>query len=295
MMAKIAVETTRWRGKILMKPFSTKLADWWRKKKELKSIRSSRNMVPGGLIAVYKPKGLTSQDVCAKIKEILQPYSGGRKPLKVGHGGTLDPMAEGVLVVGIAEGCKGMSDYLAGTKTYCARALLGSETDTLDAEGKVVQTINSDHITTDMLTEMMRKFRGDIMQIPPMYSSLKQNGKRLHALAREGIIVDREPRKVHVFELELTEPFNRLPEFGVTVTSGGGFYVRSLISDLAKSCGGAAHMTALLRSKHGQFTLDDVLMEKDWNFENIQRAIQIHSRKAGFSVVPPIVEKGRSA
>jgi tRNA pseudouridine55 synthase len=265
------------------KPNSTKN----KYKKYNKKPDDSKNQIPGGLLAVYKPKSWTSQDVCAKIKLLLHPYSGSTKFIKVGHGGTLDPMAEGVLVLGIRDGCKGMDAYLKGGKQYYATALLGSETDTLDAEGTVTETVPSEHITESMLDKTLEKFRGDIFQMPPMYSALKQNGTRLHALAREGIVVDRELRPATVYSLEMAEPRNKLPYFSLNVSCGGGFYIRSLITDLAKECGGAAHMTALVRTEQGGFNLDDVLYEDKWNFDDICIAINKHSEKAGFAVVPP--------
>ena len=261
---------------------------WWLKKREI-IVQHPRNKVPGGLIAVYKPKGMTSQDVCSWIKQILQPYAGESRPIKVGHGGTLDPMAEGVLVVGVREGCKGMDSYLKGNKSYRATALLGWETDTLDAEGEPSEHVSSDHITVAMLNNALCHFRGDIMQVPPMYSALKYKGKRMHEYAREGVEVEREPRPTQVFNLELVPPLDRLPEFSLTVTSGGGFYVRTLICDLARSCGGAAHMTALVRTRQGPFTLENCVPKEKWAFNNICDAIYDHSKLAGFDVVHPSI------
>ncbi|CAM9138193.1 unnamed protein product [Ectocarpus fasciculatus] len=238
-------------------------------------------------MAVYKPKGMTSQDVCSQIKHILQPFTGERKPIKVGHGGTLDPMAEGVLVIGIREGCKSMGQYLKGSKSYRATALLGCETDTLDAEGHLLEAVPWEHISIDMLKEALGQFRGDILQTPPMFSALKYKGKRMYELAREGKTVEREPRAVSVLQLELIDHASKLPEFSLDVTCGGGFYVRSLIADLAKSCGGAAHMTALVRTSQGPYTLEDTLRQEDWKYENIYNAIYTHSESAGFKTVAP--------
>ena len=245
--------------------------------------------VPSGLFVAYKPKGWTSQDVCGKIKSILNPpkeisrsnspsvFSPSPKRLKIGHGGTLDPMAEGILVIGVKNGCKLLQSYLQGKKEYCAIGLLGYETDTLDAEGKVTRTAQSDHITQLDLSLALEKFRGDILQVPPMYSALKFSGKRLYELARKGISVNREARKVTVHSLELVEPFDRLPEFSLSVSCGGGFYVRCLIEDLAKECGGAGHMISLVRTGQGPFTIKDALPIEKWDIFNISNAIREHT------------------
>ena len=241
--------------------------------------------VPSGLLAIYKPRDWTSSDVVSKVKGILskgiQSRCGNKRfKIKVGHGGTLDPLAEGVLVLGIGEGTKLMGDYLAGQKRYQAVALLGSETDTLDNTGTVTEIVDSSGITLHDLNVALAPFRGDIMQVPPMYSALKRDGKKLYELAREGITVEREARAVTVFALNLLAEYKEnpridalrkieLPSFGLDISSSGGFYVRSLISDLAKSCDGRAHMTDLLRVNQGPFTISDCILEENWNFNAI--------------------------
>jgi tRNA pseudouridine(55) synthase len=145
--------------------------------------------VPSGLLAVFKPRDWTSSDVVSKVKGILskgmQRRCGNtRFKIKVGHGGTLDPLAEGVLVLGIGEGTKLMGDYLAGSKGYQAVALLGAETDTLDNTGAITETVDSSSITENDLFLAMTPFRGDIMQVPPMYSALKRDGKKYNSRER---------------------------------------------------------------------------------------------------------------
>ena len=164
--------------------------------------------IPNGLVAILKPAGWTSQDVVSKIKGTLgaevrrwHAETGVpkvKKKIKVGHGGTLDPDATGVLVVGIGSGCKALQAYLTGPKRYSARALLGWETTTLDASdnGEVTERMACDHVTAAMLEAALPQFSGDILQVPPMYSALKRNGKKLYELAREGVTVDRPPREV---------------------------------------------------------------------------------------------------
>eukprot|EP01038_Epipyxis_sp_PR26KG_P008926 gene8926-12037_t len=228
--------------------------------------------IPSGLCAVYKPKNWTSSDVVSKIRLMLEAdmrKSLGRKvKIKVGHGGTLDPLAEGVLVLGIGSGTKSLTDYLSGSKGYLAKAVLGKEMDTLDITGTVVEAVDSSHITTELLQQLIPEFTGNITQVPPMYSALKKDGKKLYELARQGIEVEREARNLTVYRLSLIEDI-KIPEFGLIIECSGGFYVRSLISDIGRKAKSAAYMTELLRTKQGPFTLDDCLLQKDWNTNNI--------------------------
>jgi tRNA pseudouridine55 synthase len=265
------------------------------------SLKSSFNgitiSVPSGLVAVFKPKDWTSSDVVSKIKGILskgmQERCGNKRfKIKVGHGGTLDPLAEGVLVLGVGQGTKLMGEYLSGSKGYQAVAILGSETDTLDNTGTVTATVDSSSITEDQLRSALDSFRGDIMQMPPMYSALKRDGKKLYELAREGITVERDARPVTVYSLDLTKKFQEdpsgvrirsisLPSFGLDISSSGGFYVRSLISDLAKSCGGRAHMTDLLRVRQGPFVIADCIVQENWDFDSICQGLLDTNSKVG--------------
>lgn len=246
---------------------------------------STITKIPSGLCAVYKPKDWSSSDVVSKCKHILQhggkDISGKKTKIKVGHGGTLDPMAEGVLVLGIGEGTKMLSEYLSGSKGYRAKALFGSEMDTLDSTGEVVETVDCSHINMEMLAQSLDAFRGEISQMPPMYSALKKDGKRLYELAREGIEVEREKRLVTVYKLELLQELTALPEFVFDLESSGGFYVRSLISDIAKSLNGVAHMTELTRTKQGLFTIEDCLLRDNWEMNALCNHTIKSSAKVG--------------
>jgi tRNA pseudouridine55 synthase len=238
-----------------------------------------------GLLAVFKPRGFSSNDAVTKIKIALrkgyQQQAGVAKcNIKVGHGGTLDPLAEGVLVIGVGHGTKLLDSYLAGSKAYEAVAVLGTETDTYDSTGKVTETLDCSHVTIKMLEEALPVFRGDILQIPPMYSALKRDGKKLYELAREGIEVERAARPVSVYGLQLLQQYHgstrtpvdmvmNLPTFGLHIECSGGFYVRSVIRDIARECKARAHMTDLLRTKQGIFTMSDCLYVQDWNYESI--------------------------
>ena len=234
--------------------------------------------VPSGLVAIFKPKNWTSSDVVMKVKGVLlrgmQQRCASKFKLKIGHGGTLDPLAEGVLVLGVGEGTKLMAQYLEGSKGYQAVACLGAETDTLDCTGEVIERVDCSAIDERALDAALAQFRGDIRQVytlcvlmpwtvscqpirsilaapyppysllhthfhhhnastrqvPPMYSALKRDGKKLYELARAGIEVEREARNVSVYSLQLTAEVQedaaghvkrklQLPLFGLDVSS----------------------------------------------------------------------------
>lgn len=234
----------------------------------LSSGSAAATTFSGGLCALYKPRGCTSASVVEKIKYIFNPKHSKLPKIKVGHGGTLDPMAEGVLVIGLGEGTRLLTNYLSGSKGYKAVALLGTETDTLDITGKVMSTIDSSSVTHDTLRNVLPKFTGDIMQMPPMYSALRSNGQRMYDLARKGITVDREARPVTVYGLKLLEG-RTLPEFELDIECSGGFYVRSVIADICIDIGSVGCMTELVRTKQAMFTIDQCLREADWNYDNI--------------------------
>ena len=258
-------------------------------------ITSIKPYITSGLLAVHKPKSRSSADIVSKIRYIITTGLSEKLKLprkkckvKVGHGGTLDPMAEGVLILGIGEGTKLLQDYLSGSKNYNAIAKLGSETDTLDNTGNITEIVDWSHINRQILNDSLENFRGDIMQTPPMYSALRKNGKRLYELAREGKVIELEPRPVSVYSLELLEKNENgenidLPNFGLAISCSGGFYVRSVISDIAKSIQTRAHMTALLRTKQGPFDLNDCLNENDWSYDKINEAIKRCSIKVGIN------------
>ncbi|KAI8096162.1 putative tRNA pseudouridine synthase 1-like protein [Halteromyces radiatus] len=221
-----------------------------------------------GVFAIYKPKGITSRQAATKVQLFLtqhvlqtdRPWKVKLKDrVKVGMGGILDPMAEGVLVLGLGNGCKQLQSYLKGTKEYEATALLGQTTDTYDAEGTIVHTAPTQHINEDLLLSALDSFRGNILQTPPLYSGLKVQGKRLYNYARQGIEPPTSliPRQVTLHQIEL------LDFQGTTVVlkmeTSGGFYVRSLIHDLGQSLGCGAHMTRLVRTKQGPWTLSTSL------------------------------------
>ena len=203
-----------------------------------------------GFLVVDKPSGMTSTDVVNRVKRAT-----GIK--KVGHAGTLDPMATGALVLALGPVTRLIRFIQDQPKEYIATALFGVATDTLDADGAVL-TREEMHFTPEELEAVAARFVGTVHQIPPMVSALKQGGKRLYELARQGQVVEREARPVEIHELELIDvgpgPY---PEVTFRVVCGKGFYVRSLADDMAAVLGGNAHLTSLRRTRIGSLRADE--------------------------------------
>lgn len=209
-----------------------------------------------GFLVVDKPGGMTSNQVVARVKRA----TGIRK---VGHAGTLDPMATGVLVMGLGGVTRLIRFIQAQPKEYLATARFGVETDTLDAEGEIISRQPMD-VDRDQVAAVLPRFIGDIDQVPPMVSALKQGGRRLYQLAKEGQTVDREARPVEIHELELLSvgpgPY---PEVGLRVVCGKGTYLRSLADDIAAALGGRAHLIALRRTRVGRLTAESGIRVED--------------------------------
>jgi tRNA pseudouridine55 synthase len=201
-----------------------------------------------GLVVVDKPAGFTSHDVVAKLRKAF-----GQR--KVGHAGTLDPDATGVLLVGLGRATRLLRYLSESGKAYEGRIVFGIATSTLDAAGEVLDQ-RPMPITRDDVEHALPRFVGDIEQLPPMVSAVKIGGRRLHELARAGEEVERAPRSVHVdrFDVVGFEP-GPYPEADVEVECGSGTYVRSLAADLGVALGGFAHLGALRRTRVGSFTL----------------------------------------
>jgi tRNA pseudouridine55 synthase len=201
-----------------------------------------------GFLNVDKPLGITSHDVVAKVRR-----AAGTK--KIGHAGTLDPLATGVLILCVG-GATRLSDYVMhGTKRYRARVRLGQVTDTYDAEGQVIQERDASHITRSDVEQALQPFLGQIAQIPPMYSAIKQGGKKLYELARAGETVERPPRSIRIDALTIIDW--QPPEFSLDVTCSAGTYIRSLAYDLGEALGVGAHLAGLVRTGSGVFTLEN--------------------------------------
>ncbi len=209
-----------------------------------------------GIICVNKPQGFTSFDVIAKMRGIL-------KMKRLGHAGTLDPMATGVLPVFVGRATKACDILPDHDKIYCAGFKLGVTTDTQDSTGAVTNQRSCSDITEKKLAEILGNFRGEIMQIPPMYSAVSVGGKRLYDLARQGIEVEREARPVTIYSLELSE-FDESEKCGVfTVSCSKGTYIRTLINDIGDSLGCGGIMTSLQRTSACGFSLADCVTIED--------------------------------
>ena len=201
--------------------------------------------MPHGVLVLDKPEGLSSAAAVDKVKRALRAD-------RAGHGGTLDPMATGVLAICLGEATKLASYLLADDKAYLAEGVLGAATDTLDRTGTVTETRDV-AVTRDQLLAAIAARRGEQEQIPPMFSALKQDGRRLYHRARAGEVVDRAPRRIRIDRLELVS-FDP-PHFTVDIACSKGTYVRSLVADLGADVGSCAHLTALRRTRSGRFTI----------------------------------------
>lgn len=202
-----------------------------------------------GIINVYKEKGFTSFDVVAKLRGIL-------KTKKIGHTGTLDPDAEGVLPVCIGRATKVCDILTDKDKVYEAVMLLGVETDTQDTTGEILKELPVEE-SESVVKEAILSFVGEYAQIPPMYSALKVNGKKLYELAREGKTVERKARNVQIFSIEILEM--DLPRVRMSVHCSKGTYIRTLCHDIGQKLGCGGCMEKLLRTKAGIFELADTL------------------------------------
>lgn len=203
-----------------------------------------------GILIVDKPEGLTSHDVVDLVRQRFHLQ-------KVGHAGTLDPQATGVLVVLIGKFTKKSATYSGCDKEYAARLTLGMATDTQDSQGRVVKREYVEAMELEKVERVFQQFLGKVEQIPPMFSALKYKGQRLYALARKGIEVQRPARSVYIYKINLTglEP----PHINFTVSCSKGTYIRTLCMDIAERLGCVGYMSKLRRIRCGTFTLNQAI------------------------------------
>jgi tRNA pseudouridine55 synthase len=208
---------------------------------------------PSGILLIDKPSGITSHDAVARVRRAL-----GEK--KIGHAGTLDPMATGLLVLGVGRATRLLRFLGDAPKQYEGTGVLGVETSTLDADGEIVARAAVD-VTESRLRDAIARFQGDIDQVPPAYSAVKVGGERLYRAARRGEQVIALARRVHVyaFNLRRYEP----PRFDFRVRCSGGTYVRSLVADVGKALGCGAHLAALRRTAVGPFRVEEARSPDD--------------------------------
>ena len=205
-----------------------------------------------GVFLLDKPQGMSSNDIMQKVKRIFQAN-------KTGHTGALDPLATGMLPICLGEATKFSQFLLDADKRYLVTAKLGERTDTSDAEGQIVETREVKVKTPEILTAL-EQFRGDILQVPTMFSALKHNGKPLYEYARQGITVEREARPITIFELNFIE-YNA-PYLTLEVHCSKGTYIRTLVDDLGEALGCGAHVTMLRRTAVADYPTEKML---DWH------------------------------
>jgi len=204
-----------------------------------------------GLVIVDKPGGLTSHDVVARIRRL----AGTRR---VGHAGTLDPMATGVLVVGVEKATRLLGYLTLTQKQYEATIRLGQSTSTDDAEGELTFTASADQVSTETINKAVAELTGEIQQVPPAVSAIKVDGQRAYKLTRAGAAPELKPRPVTVYEFAVTgiRPAGDLLDVDATVRCSSGTYIRALARDLGRKLGTGGHLTALRRTRVGGYGLD---------------------------------------
>lgn len=211
------------------------------------------NFLKGQILAFDKPYGWTSFQMVAKIRRLLTLRMDGLK-VKVGHAGTLDPLATGVMLVCTGRATKQIETLQAGEKEYIATLRLGATTPSFDLEHSIDALYPADHISEDDVRRVLSQFEGDIEQVPPTFSACKIQGKRAYDLARKGKDVDLKAKTIHIDRIELLEC--SLPILKIRVACSKGTYIRALARDLGEALGSGAHLTALQRTRVGQYTLD---------------------------------------
>lgn len=222
------------------------------------------NFLDGQILAFDKPYGLTSFHVVARVRRLLTRRMGGRK-LRVGHAGTLDPLATGVLILCTGRATKKVEQLQAGIKEYVAELRLGETTPSYDMEHPVDRAFPTDHITEALVCETLSRFVGEIMQVPPVYSAVKVAGDRAYDLARKGREVELKAKPLHIDEIELQEL--RLPHYlRIRVVCGKGTYIRALARDIGEALGSGAHLTSLRRTRVGEVTA-----ARTWSLEAFEQ------------------------
>lgn len=201
----------------------------------------------GQVLLIDKPLEWTSHDVVAKVRNTI-------KIKKVGHAGTLDPLATGLLILCTGKFTKRINEYMAREKEYTGTFTLGAVTPTYDLESEPEQFKSFDLITSELINETLQQFTGNIMQVPPIHSAIKQNGKPVYLLARKGKDVELEPRPILISQFEITNI--ELPVLHFRVVCSTGTYIRSLAHDVGKALGCGAYLSSLCRTRIGEFTLE---------------------------------------
>jgi len=238
-------------------------------------------MAVAGLLLVDKPAGITSHDVVARVRKL----AGTRK---VGHAGTLDPMATGLLVLGIESGTKLLTFVVGNDKNYLATIRLGQNTTTDDAEGEVLETRDASQLNIEQIEVQIAKLTGDIMQRPSSVSAIKVDGERAYARVRAGESVELPQRPVRVASFEIVSPIRRTGQFidlDVEVSCSSGTYIRALARDLGEALGVGGHLTALRRTRIGGFKVADAI-----DLENAPAELPILPNADAAELILPIIK-----
>lgn len=214
------------------------------------------NFVEGEILCIDKPLGWTSFDAVKRIRGALMRRMGLHK-FKVGHAGTLDPLATGVMIVCTGRATKQIESLQAGVKEYVAVMALGATTPSFDLETKVDATYPTDHITRELVEQTLTKFVGRIEQVPPAYSACKIEGQRAYSMVRSGLEVELKPKVLVIDKIELLD--FKPEEITVRVVCSKGTYIRALARDIGRSLGSGAHLVALRRTRVGDVSIDDCL------------------------------------
>ncbi|AKN17585.1 tRNA pseudouridine synthase B [Mycobacterium haemophilum DSM 44634] len=211
-----------------------------------------------GIVVVDKPAGMTSHDVVARCRRIFCTR-------KVGHAGTLDPMATGVLVLGVERATKILGLLTGASKGYAATIRLGQTTSTEDAEGELLQCVSAQHVTDEAIAAAVGGLRGDILQVPSAVSAIKVDGRRAYRLVREGHAVELQARPVRIdrFEVQAVRSHGQLVDVDVEVDCSSGTYIRALARDLGDALGVGGHLTSLRRTRVGRFELEQARSLED--------------------------------
>lgn len=215
----------------------------------------------GTVVLINKPKGWTSFTVCGKLRRLVNVK-------KVGHAGTLDPMATGLLIVCVGKATKLVESYQGMIKGYSGVIRLGEATSTLDADSPVIQREPWEHIKDEDIKKTAASFYGEIWQVPPMFSAIKVGGERMYEKARRGESIELAPRRISIYNFDVERSLDDRQNVIFRVTCSKGTYVRSLCVDFAKALGSCAHLTALRRDSIGEYSADDA-----WEFKELEEAV----------------------
>lgn len=216
------------------------------------------NFQEGEIIAVNKPYGMSSFGALARVRYLISRRLGVKR-VKIGHAGTLDPLATGALIMCTGRATKRIEELQAHSKEYTATLQLGATTPSYDMEHPVDATYPTSHITRETIESVLSQFVGDVMQVPPSYSACKINGKRAYELKRKGKDVELTPKNIHIDSIELTDFDEKTMQMRIRVNCGKGTYIRALARDIGRALGSGAYLTELCRTRVGDKTIDDCL------------------------------------